>query len=127
MTAIELIDETVNYYSQNPVGKRATRVEDGIQIGCEYYTPEGRMCAVGRCCKNPKLVEEQNEGLWATSIPNFESILKKEYQGFPIKLWEELQNLHDTAGYWTETGLSHSGEDKVKELKESYKDVVQQI
>lgn len=122
MTATEIINETVEYYRKNP------RSLD--QSGkCVYQSPEGNMCAVGRCLDWDKykenIINANQDGLIdliyeckvlpsGRSIDNNESvldpILAERYRGFSLEFWSDLQVLHDTASYWEDTSLSKGGE-----------------
>ena len=122
MTANQIIDETVNYYSAD-VSRRATDKETD---SCEYLTSDGRMCAVGRCLRRCLLQDRNNRYLSGPveSLTNFgketlnvEEVLQEEYRGFPIDFWSVLQVLHDRDSNWTSTGLTKQGSDNVAELK----------
>ena len=114
-TKVEILQETYDYYS-NP-RRRATS-----ETGCEYITVDGRMCAVGRCCENPKLLDELGYGSIDTAEAPEEILdfLKPEYQGHEIGFWESLQDWHDTNGNFTETGISEQGEYRYKEMIQQY-------
>jgi hypothetical protein len=96
MTAIEIIDETVEYYKNNPRSLN--------NIGeCLYYN-NGNMCAFGRCATKKGLEYlEYNEN---TSVCNLKkkpnSILKDVYKGHSLDFWCDLQLFHDRGENWKE-------------------------
>ena len=112
MTAMQLVRETLMAYIKWPTKLR------GKQLGiCRYITDDGRKCAVGRCMLNPR---EHACAATVTSLSyryNFDDLLKPEYRGFPIQLWEELQTFHDYDGNWTNKGLSARGDRTLAELE----------
>jgi hypothetical protein len=119
MTAIELIDETVAYYSQD-TSRRAVD-KNGF---CEYKIGD-KMCAVGRCVlkkKNTRLAGGVNNICKAGHKINLESILKAKYKGLPQLLWIEIQSIHDVCSYWDNNGLTTEGQKRVNELKDKWKD-----
>lgn len=138
MTELEIIDETVEYYSKHP---RAVKENNY----CTYLDEEGNKCAVGRCI-DPELFEEFNEYLvdlfeesfetyylkskdpksevlWRISVENIKNLdkfLLKPYKGKDSHFWSRLQTLHDLDSYWREDGLSKEGEFYVRRLKSYY-------
>lgn len=128
-TKIEIIEETIIYYSEDPGRKRAVD-EDNV---CVYFTntedfaKSETMCAVGRCM-NPKKAQEtgisMGRNVFHLDIDlreahhcTLDSILKEEYRGHEIKFWRELQSLHDFFGNWNANGLSEKGLTNVNALK----------
>ena len=117
MNAIELIEETANYYNLNNRG-----FEEGI--GCQYLTPNGKMCAVGRCILKKKLpdFQKKHDGESIYSIVeiydtnDFKALLKVKYRNIPDELWDDLQSFHDNSANWTNTGLSPRGKNVKAEL-----------
>ena len=115
-TKIQIIDETVKYYSTH---KRA--------LGCVYLTNEGNMCAVGRCITKKEIgnlsgigdVEELSE-VYDSKIP-----FKSSYKGHSLEFWQHLQSFHDWDGYWLENNkggwnLSSTGIERLERLKQMY-------
>lgn len=125
MTAQEIIQETVDYYAQDPVRRRATytKPEEGLDV-CKYRTPfYGRKCAVGRCMTDDALDELANSPgsirtvlVTSTLQPGttqqqlLDSWLQECYRGHDPEFWFQLQKLHDTSGFWDGQGLTSSGE-----------------
>lgn len=116
-TALEIIDETVEYYSTH---KRAVqKTEDGER--CKYYY-RGMTCAVGRCMpkETAKRTEKENGGESAYVLHNLNERLLPEYRGHSILFWEVVQSLHDTETNWKGGKLSKEGEQVVANLKKQY-------
>lgn len=109
MTTLEIINETVEYYSKD-TKRRAP---------CLYFQEStGNMCAVGRCANNPK---ELNPFRFFSQLGlSDEEIFKPEYRGHSVEFWSDLQKLHDNNLNWDESGLSFLGKDQVETLKVKY-------
>ena len=108
-TKIEIINETVAYYSEDPLRR-------GLFRGyCQYITIDGRMCAVGRCMIDPRT---ESPDAQIGQIERFERKLKAEYRGYTKRFWGELQRLHDVSEHWNEEGLTKEGEIFLQALKE---------
>jgi len=117
-TAVEIIRETVAYYSKDPYGRRGI---DPYDLSCVYLTSDGKMCAVGRCCIEPK---ERWTGsvshLIGQSGDNIDHLLKEEYRGHPTELWTDLQHLHDNEWNWDNNGISEIGMRYAEKLLSKY-------
>ena len=126
-TKIEIIEETYNYYSED-VSRRAYVGEDG----CSYLTEDGRMCAFGRCCKNPgeiqellKISSDPTHGSYMINKlvehkKTIEDVLKEEYKGHTVLFWRALQGFHDSILNWNEKGITEWGLKRYEELKKEY-------
>lgn len=92
-TRTEIIEETVEYYRTHPRG-----VNNGGS--CVYYS-EGRMCAVGRCLKDPAPWADQ-PGVAASDLFDRDGfdVLADDYRVMDESFWEELQDFHDTSYNW---------------------------
>lgn len=121
MTTLEIINETVEYYSKDTSRRAATK-----QGACFYFQiSTGNMCAVGRCAILP---EELDNSLFTTAnIFLFrkleisdEELFKPEYRGHSVEFWIDLQRLHDNNLNWNESGLSPRGKEQVVILKAKY-------
>ena len=131
MTTEEIIDETIEFYKNNPrsiIGKQAN------YDACMYIS-EGTKCAVGRCLTKDTLkkVEKNLTALNRASIRGLlnkininthDEIFKEEYRGHPYFFWVELQSLHDKSDNWekSSTGniLSKEGEKTSAFLKQKW-------
>ena len=136
-TKLEIIDETVAYYSTH---KRAT---DGrgcfyLYIGDEDVGAIETQCAVGRCFTDKtkhsirQALKLTNNMQSFTHIDGFnikdsrsnennpEPFLKEEYKGHGVKFWRDLQKLHDNGNFWHNNGLTERGQNIVDRMKENY-------
>lgn len=107
----EIINETVQNYNVNP---RAVD-SDG---GCDYISPEGYMCAVGRCMKNPTpdMYGSVKFLFNKSSTSNLEDELKDDYKGHSIEFWDDLQQLHDLDDYWDGNTLTDDGKEYYQQI-----------
>jgi hypothetical protein len=131
MTPIELIQETVDYYRVDPKGLRGVNYESRWG-GCEYLTIEGKMCAVGRCAKDPYKLQNDFDGGDVSTLVlqmrdmgeevSLDKYLKDDYQGFPIGLWIDVQDLHDSPSNWDNLGLTQRGRIAHSDLIEKWGD-----
>lgn len=118
-TKIEIINETVKFYSED-TSRRAFTSDWGFneeQKGvCCYLTEDGRQCAVGRCLENS--ADIANGGIatvWNTAK------FKPEYEGHDKTFWSDLQNFHDPHIYWNDSsGLTKPGQVHLQKLLEKY-------
>lgn len=117
-----VLQETVQYYSQDPEGRRC--ISDRM---CHYSpktvgkeeTSEG--CAVGRLL-SPELREELDENYRGTGVSTdilFQS-LPEEVQELGQGFLSSLQSLHDTDEYWNSEGITEDGERMVERIQECY-------
>ena len=146
LTYSDVLEETVVYYTEDP-SRRALEKNSGV---CSYYTQESKMCAVGRCMKDPKLFQDAGAGdfedlltyipLPGTSInpksigerrDDYETevgstlliprILKNKYKHLnDADFWSDLQFFHDTGDFWDKKGLTKIGKDYYETLKKRY-------
>lgn len=132
MTKIEIIEETIKFYSEDP-SRRAVDADRK----CKYLTYDGRKCAYGRCMTEEavqdaakvqasikKLLHDRYDAYNIYREPSdsyiFDEPLQEKYHGHNIGFWEDIQNLHDEMAYWDSIGLSGDGEIQVRKLKERY-------
>ena len=138
MTADEIIDETLEYYTGHPerFARNTALSESGDdptlpQYKCSYFTKDGRMCAVGRCLDKEAALKHIGAKCLRQSHPVTEMVLhsksaldlslQPKYQGHPLEFWADLQNLHDSRRFWnSEAQLTASGRARVHSLRESY-------
>jgi hypothetical protein len=117
-TKLEIIDETVKYYSTDTSRRGIQKTKIGTN-SCTYLTEDGKMCAVGRCMIKPTIdLEGAADDVLADSF----HLLKPEYRIEDLNFWIDLQRLHDDCYFWNENGLTKEGLNQVKRLKEEYKD-----
>lgn len=108
MTKLEIIEETIKYYSED-TSRRG--LSPGTLDTCQYLTSNGKRCAVGRCCKD--LV---NFKVLDVALSN----LKDEYVGHSKRFWGDLQVLHDRSYHWNNEGLTNAGKNYLNDLKMRY-------
>lgn len=110
-TYIDVIEETVKYYSQDPNLRSVDH-----KGNCLYNGPDGKLCAFARYVENPKSL---SEGL---AVNDNIHCLKDEYTHLDsIEFWDDLRNLHDLDGFWDHEGLSSVGLCEVNRLKNTWK------
>jgi hypothetical protein len=100
-TAREIITETFEYYNADPSRRGLDSME-----GCVYISQDGTKCAVGRCMTPYALeaiLRAEGEVGFCNGDPvptNLDNFLMPEYRGHPVRLWELLQDFHDTHSLW---------------------------
>jgi len=120
---IAIIEETVAYYSADPVGRRGINPDKQKGVYCQYKTADGKMCAAGRC-----MVDPQQDwvgpvtNIWVGNSGTIVPVWKPEYEGHDIAFWRDLQRLHDNGDYWTKTEMHENGKIYADKLLEKYKD-----
>jgi hypothetical protein len=129
MTKLEIIEELFdNHFVKNP-NKRGVSEFEGRPI-CVYYKADTRnKCAVGMCLTTKALSHigrEHFEGdvrdLDDFFSNNLDYYMKDQYRGHSLKFWTALQDLHDSPRFWTNTGLSDEGQNRLADLKKRYAD-----
>jgi hypothetical protein len=122
MTKLEIIEETFNYYSEDGSRRAMRKNWTGGDL-CEYKSPEGKYCAVGRCMIDPK--GEEMEGnifdLCDHLFVDVNELLKEEYKGHDVQFWLDLQHFHDSNDNWTRGEVNEEGLLYINNLKEKYK------
>jgi hypothetical protein len=106
MKAVELLNETKDFYAED-TSQRATIRVHGAQT-CLYTTPDGRHCAIGR-----KLPQEILEALGSDILPVC-ALLKRQPKvdslfDLPEVFLSKLQDFHDDEENWNCQGLSQIG------------------
>ena len=116
LSAKEIIEETVNYYSED-VNRRANNLG-----GYSYKTEDGRMCGVGRCfSEDADFSYGDYIGKYEEAYEvNLDDHLQEQYRGKSIEFWDFIQKLHDTSKYWDENGITLDGKMFVERLLEAY-------
>ena len=127
MTKLEIINETINHFSKDPSKLRSFDYTDILKPLCAYNGDNKTHCAVGRCMltkiKNQGKKFKYNTGVSTNSFIYeqiyLDKLLSPKYRGHSPSFWMDLQKLHDDNQFWNEKGLSTSGEDFVKYLRET--------
>jgi hypothetical protein len=116
MNYFEVLEDTINYYSVDPVNRRSSFNNES------FYYKNGNSCAVGRYIIDVKNFIKINEIYNTDPVKSlFESfgfdILKNEVSDLvDIKFWNLIQSLHDTSDYWNDNGLSELGLEKKENI-----------
>ena len=119
MTKLEIIDETVQFYTVNP---------RSVSLGrCVYNGPNDTHCAVGRCFRDyfKKLGDTFQDNISGVEslhcdYNGLDKLLEEKYQGHELAFWSDMQHLHDAGHHWYENGLTLEGKDFVDSLRERY-------
>ena len=105
----EILKETVDYYREDPEGRRAVDVCGD----CEYTTDDGRHCAIGRYMR-PEFLEtewEENHGVGVHGLSSaVDYYLRHEVRGLDEQFWRDLQDIHDVVGNWNRGASFSDGE-----------------
>jgi len=127
MTFAELVDKTVEYYSNNP----RSFVPNGLGgASCQYAGPNGERCAAARLCDESvtdlERMDSHLECEW-DQVCHL-ATLKPEYAHFTTQQIHALQFLHDRDSNWIDpygksgaVGLTGEGKKAVYRLKLRYK------
>lgn len=126
MTKQQFLQDTVDYYSLNPLERRnAITTEDKygtIRVECKYtpikQTSEG--CAIGRHVKL-KTAKKMDELNLPINNPRIFKLLPIKLRALGDGFLTRVQMLHDTDHYWSSTGLTDSGVDFLKQIIHLYK------
>lgn len=113
---LRILEETVEYYSQNPEERRCVNSKNGK---CYYHGKNAQKksegCAVGRLLSN-ELQLELDENYTLNSKEDNSSVsgifhnLPDDIKDLGKQYLHNLQQLHDQDFYWNnESGLSESG------------------
>jgi len=119
------LDEMVEFYSADPVGRRALIFDPDEPTGsCVMHTEDDRQCAYGRMVKPEyRLLLLDSAGLGGLSehgaVPpqHQPEFWLEEYIGLPLTFVYALQHLHDSSLHWDENGLSLKGHEAVEKLR----------
>lgn len=103
----EILNDTVRFYSKNPLENRA--VDNG---DCLYHIPNsGAKCAIGRLLNEADLANlEANNQLHDTPIVDiYEKLTTEKVKILPVLFLMNLQDFHDEDQNWEETRISLIG------------------
>ncbi len=121
MTFAELVDETVEYYTNNP--RSLVRPRNGHGSMCRYSGPSGERCAAARLCDESATdfygMDAQEQPSWKYVCRM--AVLKREYAHFTTEQIMDLQSLHDRDSNWLDPyGKSGTGGLTVKGKEHAY-------
>ena len=125
ITALELIEETAKYYSEN-TRRRAVQTTAGGFARCRYETDDGRRCGVGRLLTEEGLREALNASATDVDLLLEDGVLhvgsfKEKYRHLvDAELMSDVQILHDGPAFWEREGLTGLGRAKLGQLRETY-------
>lgn len=111
-----VLQDTINFYT---LEKRAVDYYEK----CQYLTEDGKRCAIGRLLNKGKergLMECSKSVNAFLEIPEFQKIIPDWMTKLSPLFLKSIQALHDGEGYWTETGLSSEGVQKVRQICMDY-------
>ena len=120
----EILKDTVDYYRVDPLNRRSLD-DDG---NC-MYTWGDKHCAVGRYLK-PEYQKENwpDNGMSAYELAEYsddysiDQFLVDKAHGLDVTFWRDLQDIHDTPGYWLD--LPSELTDRGKEIYVSMQDKI---
>lgn len=119
MTAKEIVDYVVNYYSPDPARLRSTSCDGG----CMYNNIDGKHCAFALCCK-PEMVchlkENKVAGYHTDDNMSLDYLLREEFHGYNYEFWNGIQLIHDLDYNWDEYGLSERGREYADSIVSRY-------
>lgn len=115
LTALEIIDETVAFYSED-VSRRS--LEGGR---CIYLSPTGAKCGVGRCMNEDGLQKfggsVDSVGSLEFDGDTFDDFLQDQYHGQNLNFWGEIQLFHDISRNWNSSAITDVGIGQAQELR----------
>jgi hypothetical protein len=103
---LKLLEETVNYYEQDPSRRSIDDDEKGYNCAYRIKCEDGtvKKCAVGRLIPD-HLYDSSIEGYTVADLYNEEEmlhkVLPKKYSKLGYEFLNILQQLHDFDNYWT--------------------------
>lgn len=115
-----LLNETIQYYSADPLNRRCVSGNSGG--GCKYSgktvnLPLSDGCAIGRLLSPELRLDFDSRG--TVSVGTIFSELPENIQAYGLPFLKQLQVLHDSDYFWNSNGLSISGLDKAAQIRNS--------
>lgn len=132
MTKLELLENTVKYYSEDTSRRAVVKCKGGA-TECMYTTDKGNHCAVGRWlqdnykttdwyqntgCSADDLLNGYTDGSYESVQYEVDDLFIEGVRHIPAWFWMDLQQLHDNDAFWDKDGLTEAGVEKVDELRE---------
>lgn len=111
MNMLEILEETVAYYSED-TSRRAITTNGACKY-IMFLANTVKMCAVGRCLADPNSLN--NEDAFTDQWGH--AIFRPEYSEAPMFFWVDLQSLHDDSDCWNFNGLTKLGHNTVEAIK----------
>lgn len=113
---LKILEETAVFYRED-VSRRAV-----INYQCEYYTPDGKKCAVGKLLTN-KVAKKMPPGRITYLIDDgdVDNILPKSVRSLTPTFLGHLQEFHDRPEYWDKNGWTKAGMAHYDKMKKAIK------
>ena len=101
-----ILKDTVDYYREDPANRRSV-TDDGDCM----YTWGKKHCAIGRYMRDEYQDETwENNNMSVNELSSFADdgecnidwCVVEKAQGLDLNFWIDLQDMHDTMGYWEE-------------------------
>lgn len=113
-----MLQDIVDHFSKDPVELRS-KVSEGTN--CYYHPPKDKPksigCAIGMYVgwKDAKKLDlgGSDQILQLMGIPRKAKLIPKWMKNLPGEFLFKCQSLHDVDYHWTDTGISHEGEELV--------------
>ena len=129
MTKLEIIEELFDNHFVNNPNKRGVSEFEGRPI-CVYYKDDTRNKSAVCMCLTTKALSHIGREHFGGDVRDLDDFLsnnldyymKDQYRGHSLEFWGDLQTLHDSTRYWTNTGLSDYGQEQLSDLKKRYAD-----
>lgn len=129
LSLLEIFEEVYNYYKED-VTRRGI-----YKLKCQYFTEDGKMCAVGYLSNDPSkiqeigeelLEEEESEGSGVQAIIKHISLqfldIKYQYSKVTPSFLSVLQEFHDDYNNWDKKGITEEGEKMADKIREQYRE-----
>ena len=116
---IALINETVAYYSEDPLRRCFYESGECFYSGTNNKNATSEGCAIGRLIPKELAEELDKEFFYDIGNSGVKEIFDRlpiDLQAYGVKFLSELQGLHDNPEYWREHGLSDEGAERVELL-----------
>ena len=124
MTPLELLNDTIAYYSVNPAERRCQANGSCCYSPKTNYIPTSDGCAIGRHLDGDVKEKFDFRGGSIYSIKKnvleLFALAPQWMQDMHIYFLQDIQGLHDNPDYWNETGLSEEGKERVDEIKKRF-------
>ncbi len=107
-----VLQDTINFYT---LKNRAIN-----SLGsCKYLTKDGKRCAIGRLLNEGMEEDLMDCGMSVMCFmvdEEFDKVIPLWMRLLPNSFLQNVQILHDTETFWTNTGLTQEGIHKVKSI-----------
>lgn len=121
MTRLELLEDTVNWFSANP-NRRCINPDRRCCYSPQSLPNNSKTtgCAIGRHL-SPELALYLDENYTNnSSVSEVFHNLPEDLQILGVDFLLNVQDLHDTDAYWGKNGLTEAGQRYVNKIKEEF-------